>query len=421
VIRESILAAAAEFRTRFQTARPFKHVCIDDFLTPEAAEQALADFPAFDRGKAINEFGEVGGKAVNTNLRAISPFYARLYDELFSEAFLSQMSSLTGIPDLIADPTMYGGGTHENLHGQELDPHVDFNYVSGGQAHRRINLLIYLNKDWDPDWGGALEVHSNPREPDSNAITAYDLKFNRAIMFETNEYSWHGFPRINLPPAERGRNSRKCLSIYLYTRDRPASEIAGTHGTFYVQRPISPRIQAGHVLTEEDVTELRRGMRHRDRSIEAYQKMEERFGRERDGLHRYLEEILASVRLPVIGHALQLRRLAGMIWHDGWCGEMARFEMRAVAAISSIELFVTVPQAHQQETEITLGLEAGASLEVKARVTETSLSLRWPVTIPAGTVFQFMLACSTSMNPRKLGKGEDDRNLAMLVSMVKFL
>ena len=80
-----------------------------------------------------------------------------------------------------------------------------------------------------------------------------------------------------------------------------------------------------------------------------------------------------------------------------------------------------MPQAQQQETEIGLAVEAGTRLEAKAQVTETSLSLRWPVSIPAGTVFQFSLSCSTSVNPRKLGNGDDDRDLAMLISMVKFL
>ena len=46
-----------------------------------------------------------------------------------------------------------------DLHGQELDPHVDFNFQLRGGFHRRANLLLYLNEDWDPSWGGALEIH----------------------------------------------------------------------------------------------------------------------------------------------------------------------------------------------------------------------------------------------------------------------
>ncbi len=274
MISEEVLKKAPELQSAFQTATPFKHLCIDNFLDLDAAEQALSDFPAFDRNKAIDEYGNVGRKAVFSNLGEISPFYARLYKYLFSAEFLAAMSKITGIPDLIGDPTLYGGGTHENLHGQELDPHVDFNYVAGGNAHRRVNLLIYLNKGWDSAWGGDIEIHSNPREPDTNEIKAYRVDFNRAVLFETNEYSWHGFPQVNLPEALRDKLSRKCISIYLYSATRPVEEITATHGTFYVQRPMSNRFVPGYVLTQADISELKSGYANRDHYIAHYQQQE---------------------------------------------------------------------------------------------------------------------------------------------------
>jgi hypothetical protein len=190
------------------------------------------------------------------------------------------MSRLTGIPDLIADPTLFGGGTHENLHGQSLDPHVDFNYTEDGQAHRRLNLLLYLNKGWDPNWGGSIELHSNPRDPDHNQITAINVLFNRALIFETNEISWHGFSEIDLPEQQQNR-SRKSLSIYLYTKDRPANEIVGPHATFYVQRPLEPRFVPGYVLRDSDVAYLKQSFHKRDRMIEFYHRLDEQWGRER--------------------------------------------------------------------------------------------------------------------------------------------
>lgn len=125
---------------------------------------------------------------------------------------------------------MYGGGIHDNLHGQELDPHVDFNYDEAIQLHRRLNLIVYLNKEWSSEWGGALEIHSNPRKPFENRVWSYDPLFNRCVMFETNGRSWHGFPQIDLRPtdgtcrASRSRStstrnnvppkrSRRCMNI----------------------------------------------------------------------------------------------------------------------------------------------------------------------------------------------------------------
>src|SRR5271165_814061 len=222
MIAEKVLENAASLRQSFQTALPFKHICIDGFFESQDAEELLNDFPSFDTAKAINEFGDVGGKAVNTNLRDISPFYSRVYDYLMSPRFLSEMTEITGIEGLIPDPTMFGGGTHENLHGQGLDPHVDFNQLSvdGATVHRRANLLLYLNKIWNDSWGGAIELHSNPREPETNKVKAFTPLFNRAVIFETNEVSWHGFPTIALPEERCKTDSRKCLSIYLYTRER---------------------------------------------------------------------------------------------------------------------------------------------------------------------------------------------------------
>src|SRR5215471_5060180 len=147
-ISAAAAARADQYHAQFLEARPFKHVVIEDFFEAAFAEQLLAEFPRFDPGLARNEGGATGGKAVNSDLRAISPAYRRLYDAISGSAFLELVNRLSGIPDLILDPKMFGGGTHENLHGQELDPHVDFNYDEARQLHRRLNLIVYLNKDW---------------------------------------------------------------------------------------------------------------------------------------------------------------------------------------------------------------------------------------------------------------------------------
>ena len=263
MISPSVIAKAAAYRERFQTAQPFKHVCIEDFFTDGTAEALLRDFPPFDREFARNEFGEYGGKAVVSDIQHISRFYGEIYRYLLSPEFLSAMSAVTGIEDLHGDPTLFGGGTHENVNGQELDCHVDFNFQLEGGFHRRANLLLYLNKEWDPAWGGAIELHSDPRQPETDRFSEFNVTFNRAVIFETNEYSWHGFRKIQLP-QDRLHLSRKCLSIYLYTKERPPHEIAGPHGTFYVQRPFPERFKAGDVLSARDVTELRTGYTRRD-------------------------------------------------------------------------------------------------------------------------------------------------------------
>lgn len=291
MIASEILARRDAIRGSYQQAKPFRHVCLDGFLEAPVAERLLAEFPPFDPQYARNEMGQVGGKAVHTDLANIGPAYREFYDYMRSPAFLGAMSRMLGIPDLLFDPHMYGGGTHENLGGQELDPHIDFNYDPVRRWHRRLNLLVYLNKEWDLGWGGGIELHSDPRDWDQDQVTSFNCEFNRAVIFETNEHSWHGFRRIRLPEAKRGL-SRKCISVYLYTKHRPKEEIAPPHGTFYVQRPLPAEMQPGRVLSREDVDELKRLLRHRDGWIAQYQQRELQLGREQASLGAYLGSLL---------------------------------------------------------------------------------------------------------------------------------
>jgi hypothetical protein len=228
MIHPDVIRRAPEIQRAFQQAKPFRHVAIDNFLVSDNCESLLRDFPVFDEKRATNELGLIGRKAVVERVSNISPFYGAFYRYINSDAFLDAMSKLTGIQDLIADKTLFGGGTHNNLSGQGLDVHIDFNIDERNMLHRRINLLIYLNKEWEEAWGGAIELHSDPHNAAVDEIASFLPLFNRAVIFETNEYSWHGFRRITLPP-DKQHLSRKSFSIYLYTKDRPAEEVLAPH------------------------------------------------------------------------------------------------------------------------------------------------------------------------------------------------
>src|SRR6059058_110600 len=173
------------FRARFRSATSKSTTS----LSPRFAKGYLGTSRAY-KEKAMNELGHVGGKAVIEKVSSISPFYASFYEYINSKPFLQIISDLTGIPDLLADETLFGGGTHENLDGQYLDAHIDFNIDERRMLHRRMNLLIYLNKEWEESWGGSIELHSNPRNPDTDDVKSFLPLFNRAVIFETSEYSW---------------------------------------------------------------------------------------------------------------------------------------------------------------------------------------------------------------------------------------
>jgi len=263
VLNPAVLARARELGAKFAAASPFRHVVIDDFLDAEVCETLLAQFPGFDRELAMNEDGVVGRKAVHEKVTGLGSAYRRLDALASSEEFRRFLSQVTGIDDLLYDPHYFGGGCHENLSGQGLDPHVDFTHHPLNQWHRRLNLIIYLNHGWNPDWGGSIELHENPRlPPDQDKTVVVPPAFNRAVLFETHNTSWHGFKRVRLPPGEEHR-SRKSFALYYYTEDR--EQKVAPHSTIYVQEHIDPEITAaGHRLSEADAGEIRNHIHSRD-------------------------------------------------------------------------------------------------------------------------------------------------------------
>ncbi len=303
-INKLIINNFHQYKTSFNNAEPFRYVVIDNFLDEDLALLLLRDFPKFNHLKAMSEVGTVGRKAVNEDLYSISDIYNYFANWVQSKEFLDTISAITGIDNLISDRTFYGGGTHENLHGQELDPHVDFNMDERRWYHRRLNLLIYLNQEWDESWGGLLELHSNPRSSETNQVRSFLPIFNRCIIFETSEYSWHGFSQIRLP-NDKQELSRKSLSIYLYTKDRPEQEIAPSHTTFYVPRPLPDNINPGEILQAEDYETIRVLLKRRDDLIQFYQNRELEDSKSSVALRSHIKRYL-STRYPGLWKYLRM-------------------------------------------------------------------------------------------------------------------
>jgi len=443
-ISDSAQIEVDRLREAFLAAKPFKHIAIENFFEPAFAERLLAEFPNFDRDLAKNETGGTGGKSVNTRIREISPAYQELYDTLGSQPFLDYVSRLSGIPDLILDPKMFGGGTHDNQHGQELDSHVDFNYDEARQLHRRLNLIVYLNKEWETEWGGAIEIHSNPRDPFSNQVRGFDPLFNRCVMFETNEYSWHGFPKIDLPPEKR-HLSRKSISIYLYTKDRPAEEVAPVHGTFYVQRFLPNHFSPGATLTEEDVKDLQRLLIRRDGWIEFYQKMELEKNRllaeketaiqdllavrdewielyrkmeagknsELAHLESAVQDLRSHVRAPLVGYAMQEEKPAG-IYSDDWVSPHAEIAIRPIEPVASITVRGWRPEdAPEGNVSLSAGPAATAAAPVRGGFFEVAIKFPQPVSQT------FRLAIDVQSPGNGLPSSGDRRDLAFRLAEIR--
>jgi 2OG-Fe(II) oxygenase superfamily len=261
-----------------------------------------------------------------------------------------------------------------------------------------------MNKEWRTEWGGAIEIHSNPRKPFENQIQSYDPLFNRAVMFETNEYSWHGFPKINLP-EDRRHLSRKSISIYLYTKERPAEEIAPMHGTFYVQRPLPARFTAGYTLSEEDAAELTRLLIRRDGWIELYQKMEL-------DKNRYIAALEGAARAPLTGYGVQDGPATGL-YADGWAAPRLRLRIRPLLPVSGIVLRGWRGNAPPQG-RVRLSVEGTEIFRLETKTEQFDLAASLPKTLDQP--FSVEIAADFES---KLAPPGDVRDLAFLLTELR--
>ncbi len=314
LINPDVSKKADDLRRSFESNRPFPHLVLEDFLAQDFCSELLAEFPPFNTRKALNEFGEVGLKATVENIRSLAPVYGRFDDLVSSPAFLKLMGRITDIPDLVHDPGYFGGGTHENLTGQNLDLHVDFNYHPETGRHRRLNMIVFLNREWDREWGGSLRLQYNPWVPPQETESVEVLPvFNRCVLFETSEESWHGFDVIRIPPEKAAEGvSRRSLSVYFYSDERPQEETAPEHSTVYVPSPLPASLLAG--LSEEDAAEIQELVSRRDKQIRFLYHREKEWSAERSRLPEEMRRLKQQT-----GRLEQERQMLKQ-----WIGEIER-------------------------------------------------------------------------------------------------
>lgn len=267
VLNPKYLRNRIHLHDTFQIASPFKHILLVDFLNDSFLEGILSEFPQPpDLNSLQNEFGQRNRRHAVHKIKELGPTF-QIWDQLLSsEEFIKWLTDITGIEGLIYDPEYHGAGTHNNLHGQDLDIHIDFNLHRTTGYHRRLNMIVYLNKEWQPEWGGGLALHKNPWNPEEDESITYPCLANHAILFETNESSWHGFETIDLPKNKR-HISRKSLTVYYYSKERPQSEIVPKRSTIYTQKPLPTHLAPGVTLTASDYQALEKIIQKRNRYI----------------------------------------------------------------------------------------------------------------------------------------------------------
>lgn len=211
-----------EIHSQFSTAEPFNHVVIDNFFTPEVADLLYNEFPAYDSEQWIYYHNALEDKKTCNHWDKFPLTTYRAFEFLNSNGFVDKLKIVTGIDDLKGDIGLHGGGWHAHSKGGKNNIHLDYDIHPKLGLQRKINIIVYMTPGWDSAWGGGLELWSHDTDTGrpKQMVKLVENQFNRAVIFDTTQNSWHGLPReLVCPPGV----VRRSLAVYYLTT--PASTV----------------------------------------------------------------------------------------------------------------------------------------------------------------------------------------------------
>lgn len=227
-------------RASFESATPFHHIVIDNFLNPAFLSQVELELrtmaesqwhdPSARFARINNEHdSEVQSKKIALNTRSrIPPLSAQIMTLFDSPEMVAFIEGVTGIFELQCDPELLGAGVHRTSTGGRLAMHADFNLHPSTGKHRRVNALLYLNTNWQPAYNGQLELWNKDMTRLEKQV---EPVFNRLVMFRITDDAFHGHPNPWLAPFPR-----LSFAFYYYTNDRPDAEKAPFHWAAWQRR-----------------------------------------------------------------------------------------------------------------------------------------------------------------------------------------
>lgn len=219
----------------YSSADPYPHIVIDDFLPKDLVDSLVKGFPAdpqaTDRVFNMNYAGhfkrQIAPESCSGTIRSFFHFFN-------SRPVLAFLEKLSGIEGLLPDPFFEGGGFHEISTGGKLGVHADFRVHDKLHVQRRINLLVYLNPEWEEAWNGRLELWDRKMKSCRTSILPI---MNRCVVFNTDETSFHGHPdSLTCPPDVK----RRSLALYYYTASKAVYAEVPSLSTVYRARPDDP-------------------------------------------------------------------------------------------------------------------------------------------------------------------------------------
>lgn len=202
---------------------PYKHLVIDNFLDKDLVNMCLKNFPSISDPAwdiANDKDIEIKFRSTWNSEFDIPEGIVDAIRIMNGADFLRSISDLFEIKKLIPDPYFSGGGLNVTKRGGLLGVHVDGNYHDATGLNRRLNALLYLNPGWKTEWGGEFGVYD---QDGVNCLKKIEPLFNRLVVFDTHDKSWHGLPDPVMFPDEIPRRS---ILLYYYTKEpRPSDQI----------------------------------------------------------------------------------------------------------------------------------------------------------------------------------------------------
>ncbi len=227
---ERLRDIAAPLREAFARAQPYPHAVIDGLFDDGVVDALSAEFPAPGDARWNAHRHANSDKLASADESLFGTVTRQLLLELNSARFVGFLQTVCGIEGLIPDPWLCGAGLHQVEPGGFLEIHADFNRHPVWNLDRRLNVLLYLNRDWRDEYGGELELWDDTMR---RCVQRYAPVANRLIVFSATDRSYHGHPHPLAAPPGR---TRKSVAAYYYSNGRPEHETSAAHSTLYQHR-----------------------------------------------------------------------------------------------------------------------------------------------------------------------------------------